>query len=142
MFNAWLAVGGVMSLGAALLHLAIIIGGPNWYRYFGAGEEVARMAAEGRWRPAIITGLVAIGLALCGLYAPFGGWLCSVTASARFCAMRRCWCLHAARIGLSGSKGHEFASEYTVFSVEFDNLPHRRRGALNRAGANQGGNLA
>ena len=59
MFNTWLAVGGVMSLGAALLHLAIIIGGPNWYRYFGAGEEVARMAAEGRWRPAIITGLLA-----------------------------------------------------------------------------------
>ena len=64
-----------MSLGAALLHLAIIIGGPNWYRYFGAGEEVARMAAEGRWRPAIITGLVAIGLALCGLYALSGAGL-------------------------------------------------------------------
>ncbi|MBI08289.1 MAG: hypothetical protein CMM55_02095 [Rhodospirillaceae bacterium] len=75
MFNAWLAVGGVMSLGAALLHLAIIIGGPNWYRYFGAGEEVGRMAAEGRWRPAIITGLVAIGLALCGLYALSGAGL-------------------------------------------------------------------
>ena len=64
-----------MSLGAALLHLAIIIGGPNWYRYFGAGEEVGRMAAEGRWRPAIITGLVAIGLALCGLYALSGAGL-------------------------------------------------------------------
>ena len=75
MFNTWLAVGGVMSLGAALLHLAIIIGGPNWYRYFGAGEEIARMAAEGRWRPAIITGLVAIGLALCGLYALSGAGL-------------------------------------------------------------------
>ena len=75
MFNAWLAVGGVMSLGAALLHLAIIIGGPNWYHYFGAGEEVARMAAEGRWRPAIITGLVAIGLALCGLSALSGAGL-------------------------------------------------------------------
>ena len=45
------------------------------YRYFGAGEEVGRMAAEGRWRPAIITGLVAIGLALCGLYALSGAGL-------------------------------------------------------------------
>lgn len=64
-----------MSLGAALLHVAIIVGGPRWYRYFGAGEEIARMAEEGRWRPAIITGLIAIALAVWALYAFSGAGL-------------------------------------------------------------------
>ena len=64
-----------MSLGAALLHVAIIFGGPRWYRYFGAGEEIARMAEEGRWRPAIITGLIAIALAVWALYAFSGAGL-------------------------------------------------------------------
>jgi hypothetical protein len=77
MTNTWLAAGGAISLGASLLHVAIIFGGPNWYRYFGAGEEIARMAEEGRWRPAIITSLVAAGLALCALYAFSGAGLVS-----------------------------------------------------------------
>ena len=75
MTNTWLAAGGAISLGASLLHVAIIFGGASWYRYFGAGEEIARMAEEGRWRPAIITALVAAGLALCALYAFSGAGL-------------------------------------------------------------------
>jgi hypothetical protein len=72
MTNPWLIAGGTMSIGAALLHIAIIFGGPRWYRFFGAGDEIARMAEEGRWRPAIITGLIALGLAVWGLYAYAG----------------------------------------------------------------------
>ncbi len=75
MINPWLIAGGTMSFGAALLHIAIIFGGPHWYRFFGAGEEIARMAEEGRWRPAIITALIAVGLAFCGLYAYAGAGL-------------------------------------------------------------------
>ena len=75
MINVWLAAGGILSLGAALLHVAIIIGGPSWYRFFGAGEEIARMAEQGRWRPAIITALIAICLAVCALYAFSGAGL-------------------------------------------------------------------
>ncbi len=69
MINYWLVAGGTLSLGAGLLHVAIIFGGPRWYRYFGAGEDIARMAEEGRLRPAIITGFVAGVLAIWGLYA-------------------------------------------------------------------------
>lgn len=75
MINPWLVAGGTLSLGAALLHIAIILGGPRWYRYFGAGEDIARMAEEGRLRPMIITALVATVLALCGLYAYSGAGL-------------------------------------------------------------------
>ncbi len=30
-----------------MLHLEIIIGGPDWYRFFGAGEGMAQMAEKG-----------------------------------------------------------------------------------------------
>ena len=36
--NPWLVAGGILSALAALLHLAVIVGGPVWYRFFGAGE--------------------------------------------------------------------------------------------------------
>jgi len=55
----WLMAGGVLSAGAALLHIAIIFGGPAWYRFFGAGEGMARAAERGHARPA----LFAIGIA-------------------------------------------------------------------------------
>ena len=54
-----LIVGGVLSLLAAVLHVAVIIGGPDWYRFFGAGEEMAKMAEQGKFYP----GLVTIGIA-------------------------------------------------------------------------------
>jgi hypothetical protein len=75
--NPWLVAGGTLSLGAAILHVAIIFGGPRWYRFFGAGEDIARMAEEGRLRPAIITALVAAVLTICGLYAYSGAGLLS-----------------------------------------------------------------
>lgn len=54
-------VGGWLSLAAALLHIACIFGGPDWYRFFGAGEGMAQAAARGEWTPAILTlGISAI----------------------------------------------------------------------------------
>ncbi len=37
------------------LHLVIIVGGPAWYRFFGAGERMARLAEQGRVLPTIVT---------------------------------------------------------------------------------------
>ena len=42
--NPFLIAGGVLSALASLLHIAVIAGGPAWYRFFGAGEGMARMA--------------------------------------------------------------------------------------------------
>ena len=67
--NAWLIVGGWLSLIAALLHLAVIAGGPDWYRLFGAGEAMARAAERGSWMPALITLGIAFMLSVWAAYA-------------------------------------------------------------------------
>jgi hypothetical protein len=65
----WLLLGGVVTGMASLLHVAIIIGGPDWYRFFGAGEQMARMAARGSPVPTVITLGIAALLAVWMLYA-------------------------------------------------------------------------
>lgn len=73
--NPWLVAGGVLSLCASLLHLACIVGGPDWYRFFGAGERLANLAAAGRWTPAALAGGIATALALAAAYAFAGAGL-------------------------------------------------------------------
>lgn len=73
--NRWLVVGGWLSMIAALLHVACIFGGGDWYRFFGAGEEMARADEAGSWTPAIMTAGIAIILAIWGAYAFSGAGL-------------------------------------------------------------------
>ena len=73
--NRLLLFSGVLSGIAALLHIAIIIGGPPWYRFFGAGEELASMAEKGSWYPAGLTFGIAVVLLLWALYAFSGAGL-------------------------------------------------------------------
>lgn len=67
--NRWLALSGWLTLLAAVLHLAIPVGGPDWYRFFGAPERLVRMAAAGRWYPVLFCLFVASILGLAALYA-------------------------------------------------------------------------
>lgn len=64
-----LTTGGLLSLIAALLHLACIFGGPDWYRFFGAGEGVAQAAERSEAMPAIMTSGIAGVLAIWSAYA-------------------------------------------------------------------------
>jgi hypothetical protein len=73
--QAWLIAAAALSGGAALLHLAVIAGGPRWYRFFGAGEGMARMAEQGSARPALITLGIATVLAVWSAYALAGAGL-------------------------------------------------------------------
>lgn len=73
--NRWLIVGGVLSLLASLLHLAVIWIGQAGYRFFGAGEAMARMAAEGHWYPTLATIGIAAVLAIWAAYAFSGAGL-------------------------------------------------------------------
>ena len=57
-----IAVAAFLDLVAALLHLAIVVGGPAWYRFFGAGEDMARMAERGHPWPTIVTMAIAMAL--------------------------------------------------------------------------------
>lgn len=60
----WLIAGGVLSALAAALHLAVIVGGPDLYRFFGAGEALARAAERGSVVPALVTFGIAALLAV------------------------------------------------------------------------------
>lgn len=73
--NPALIVGGVLSAAASVLHLAVIVGGPAWYRFFGAGEGMARMAEQGSWTPIVVTLGIAGVLAIWSAYAFSGAGL-------------------------------------------------------------------
>jgi len=67
--NIYLLIGGSLSLLASALHIGVIIGGPDWLRFFGAGEPMARMAEGGSWYPGLVTGFIAVALMVMGAYA-------------------------------------------------------------------------
>lgn len=67
--NLWLIVSGILSAVAALLHLGCIYFGAPWYRAFGAGEQMARLAEQGSSHPTIITLGITTVLAIWSIYA-------------------------------------------------------------------------
>lgn len=70
--NKLLVVGALLSASAAVLHLFIIVGGPDWYRFFGAGERFAVAAAQGHYHPALVTAGIAAVLGVWSAYALAG----------------------------------------------------------------------
>jgi putative oxidoreductase len=64
-----LIIAGSFSFLAACLHIGVVIGGPRWYRFFGAGESMALMAEKGSLKPTIITLSIATILFLWAFYA-------------------------------------------------------------------------
>lgn len=67
--NGWLIAAGWLSIAAALLHLACIVGGAPWFRALGAGEEIARAAERGAMFPTVITLFIATVLFVWAAYA-------------------------------------------------------------------------
>ncbi len=70
--NQPLLAAALLSGIAALRHLGCIYFGAPWYRFFGAGEDMARMAEAGSWVPGLITAGIALMLGLWSLYALSG----------------------------------------------------------------------
>ncbi|MEM1405051.1 MAG: hypothetical protein AAGG55_17070 [Pseudomonadota bacterium] len=70
--SSQLLVAAILSFGAALLHVGVIFGGPDWYRFFGAGEGMARLAESGSRYPTLVTTGITLVLMLWGLYALSG----------------------------------------------------------------------
>jgi len=67
--NVYLVISGVLSAIAAVLHLGCIYFGAQWYRFFGAGEQMALMAEQGNNYPTFLTlGIFAV-LSIWSLYA-------------------------------------------------------------------------
>ncbi len=70
--NHYLIIAALCSAAAALLHLGCIVFGADWYRFFGAGEQMAQMAEAGHIYPTIVTSVIVAVLALWSLYALSG----------------------------------------------------------------------
>jgi len=68
-YNIPLIFGSALSAMAAILHVGIIIKGASWYRFFGAGEKMARAVELGHRYPAIVTAAIAAVLGLWSAYA-------------------------------------------------------------------------
>lgn len=67
--NKFLVAAAICTALAALAHIGCIIFGADWYRFFGAGEQMAQMAEAGHWYPAVVTSVIVIFLAIWSLYA-------------------------------------------------------------------------
>jgi|GEM_PF-130713 len=70
--EGFLIVATVLNVGAALLHVGILIGGAPWYRTFGAGESMAQTADAGKLYPSIVTLGVICTLLVWAAYALSG----------------------------------------------------------------------
>lgn len=64
-----LTLAGWLSAAVAALHIVIIFFGAPAYRYFGAGEDMARQAEAGSILPAAMTLFIAVVFAVFALYA-------------------------------------------------------------------------
>ncbi|WP_083491508.1 hypothetical protein [Thauera sp. 27] len=70
--NKLLIAAAICSGVAALLHLGCIIFGGDWYRFLGAGEQMAQMAEAGHIYPTIVTSAIVAVLSIWSLYALSG----------------------------------------------------------------------
>ena len=105
MANPFLLAGAAMSAIAALLHLGCIVFGPSWYRFFGAGEGMAQLAAAGSPVPARITAGIAAVLTLWSAYALSGAGVIP-----RLPLLRIALCAIAGIYLLRGAAGFVFAA--------------------------------
>ncbi|MFY8299617.1 hypothetical protein AAEU28_12690 [Pseudoalteromonas sp. SS15] len=67
--NIFLIFAGSLSALAAVMHLGCIYFGAPWYRFFGAGEQMAQLAEQGSSKPALITSGIVFMLAIWSAYA-------------------------------------------------------------------------
>ena len=73
--NPFLVAGGTLSAVAALLHLGCIAFGASWYRFFGAGEQMAQLALSGSSYPELVATVIALVLLTWSLLAFSGAGL-------------------------------------------------------------------
>ncbi len=67
--NVFLIIAGMLSATVAMLHIGCIYFGAPWYRFFGAGEQMAVLAERGSIQPTLITSGIVFVLSIWSLYA-------------------------------------------------------------------------
>jgi hypothetical protein len=112
--NLPLMIAAALNALAALLHIGCIVFGASWYRFFGAGERMARLAEAGHWRPTLITSAIVIVLSVWALYAVSGAG-----AIAKLPLLRTTLCVIAAIYSLRGIAGLAYAAFGAGVSATF-----------------------
>ncbi len=64
-----LLAAGIAAAAGAVLHVAIVFGGPDWYAFFHAPNVMFEMARVGNLRAPVSGLVIAAFLALCAAYA-------------------------------------------------------------------------
>ena len=70
--NILFVVCAVLNAAVAVLHIGCIYYGAPWYRFFGAGEQMAILAEQGSIQPTIITTGIVLVLSSWSIYALSG----------------------------------------------------------------------
>lgn len=70
--SVFLVIGACSSAIAAIAHLICIFVGAPAYRFLGAGENIARGAELGKFKPTLITITISTMLMICSIYALSG----------------------------------------------------------------------
>lgn len=70
--RTYLLASGAALIVGALLHIASIFGGPDWYAFLGAPDGLVAMVNAGSLRPAISCIAIATVLLVCSAYAYSG----------------------------------------------------------------------
>lgn len=112
--NLALVAAATLSALAALLHVGCIVFGAPWYRFFGAGEQMARMAERGEWRPTLITSVIVLVLSAWAAYALSGAGVLP-----RFPLLRLALCAIAGVYTLRGVTGLVVAASGRVANRRF-----------------------
>ena len=71
----WLLAGGLACVALVVLHVVVVFVGAPAYRYFGAGETIARQAGAGSPVPALLTLCIAAVFAVFAWYGLAGAGL-------------------------------------------------------------------
>lgn len=67
--NKFLIIAATCSALVAIAHLGCIVFGADWYRFFGAGEAMAKMAEAGHWYPTVVTLVIVVIVALLSVWS-------------------------------------------------------------------------
>lgn len=65
----FLTLAGILTVVVAALHLGCIAFGAGWYRFLGAGEQMAMMAEAGQAYPTVVTSIIVLIFLLWSAYA-------------------------------------------------------------------------
>lgn len=73
--NPYLFWSGIVLVLGALIHLATIAGGPDWYACIGAPDAIIAMARAGKHYPVVVCTIIASFLFVCAAFAFSGAGL-------------------------------------------------------------------